>query len=73
MFIVSSNEVSGDVPGSQSVEIAILTPGIAQRLDRWLVDGVKGARQETATVPAFATASAPSLSRYSRWSADSAP
>ena len=34
MFITSSSEVSGEVPGLQSVAIAIGTPCVAQRVDR---------------------------------------
>ena len=48
MFMVSSSEVSGEVPGLQSVATAIATPCRAEQLDRRLLrlaDEIEGAGQ----------------------------
>ena len=77
MFIASSSEVSGEVPGLQSVASAIGTPCGAQGRDRrqpGLAHEVEGAgQQRRRPCPAAAMAAAPASSRYSRWSADRAP
>ncbi len=76
MFIASSSEVIGEVPGLQSVASAIGTPAARSAATGGsLVSRVKyqAPGSSVATVPAPAIATMPAVSRYSRWSADSAP
>ncbi|MCY1558605.1 hypothetical protein D9M68_955560 [compost metagenome] len=73
MFIASSSEVIGEVPGLLSVATAIGTPaarkaatggGVVSRRTK------KAPGSSTATVPPSFMAAMPSAVRCSRWSAD---